>query len=257
MSEEFGLKGGWSVDDWCTDSITGRTYDLRIRKNLNEVRKMIKRDRPLVLTASPPCTLFSIANRGPIDPREMAGAVEMIKVSMEMCEFQRREGRYFVFEQPQGSRAWDLEVVKKMVTKQEVDISTMHQCMYGLKSTDVLGEAPAYKPTRLMTNHEALTEALSRRCVGGHRHVHLVGKATCMKEDPELKQKLSEVEDKQNRWIGRRIESHDASAASTQEVELSKGGASRRGGEGVRGPTAMNSPLASTSVSKHENARRV
>ena len=31
-----------------------------------------------------------------------------------------------------------------------------------------------------------------------------------MQEDPELKKKLSRVEEKQNRWIGRRIEAHDA-----------------------------------------------
>ena len=30
-----------------------------------------------------------------------------------------------------------------------------------------------------------------------------------MQEDPELKKKLSRVEEKQNRWIGRRIEAHD------------------------------------------------
>ena len=79
MAKEYGLKGGWSIDDRCTDPITGRTYDLRIKKDQNEVRKMIRKDRPLVLTVSPPCTLFSIANQGPIDPRELAGAVEMIK----------------------------------------------------------------------------------------------------------------------------------------------------------------------------------
>ena len=93
MAEEFGLRGGWSVDDRCTDPITGRTYDLRSKKDQNEVRKMIRRDRPLVLTASPPCTLFSIANQGPIDPRELAGAVEMIKCAMEMCDIQRREAK--------------------------------------------------------------------------------------------------------------------------------------------------------------------
>ena len=147
MAKEYGLKGGWSIDDRCTDPITGRTYDLRTKKDQNEVRRLIKRDRPLVLTVSPPCTLFSIANQGPIDPRELAGAVEMIKFAMEMCDIQRREGRYFVFEQPQGSRAWDLEAVKKMVMRQGVDISTMHQCMYGLKARDTMGEAPAYKPT--------------------------------------------------------------------------------------------------------------
>ena len=38
-----------------------------------------------------------------------------------------------------------------------------------------------------------------------------------MREDPELKKKLGEVEEKQNRWIGRRIEAHDAHATSNAE----------------------------------------
>ena len=144
MTEEFGLKGGWSVDDRIQDPITGRTYDLRNRKDQNEVRKMLRKDRPLVLTVSPPCTLFSIANQGPIDSKELAGAIEMMKFAVEMCDIQRREGRYFIFEQPQGSRAWDLAAVKTMTTKQDAWIATMHQCMYGLKTTDGQGEASAY-----------------------------------------------------------------------------------------------------------------
>ena len=32
-----------------------------------------------------------------------------------------------------------------------------------------------------MTNHEALAKALSRKCMGGHRHAHLVGKTACTK----------------------------------------------------------------------------
>ena len=54
MIEEFGFKGGWSIDDRCTDPITGRTYDLRSKKDIHEVWKMVKRDRPLLLIASPP-----------------------------------------------------------------------------------------------------------------------------------------------------------------------------------------------------------
>ena len=104
-AKEFGLKGGWSIDDRVKDPITKRTYDLRNRKDQNEIRRMIRRDKPLVLTVSPPCTLFSIANQGPIDSKELAGAVELMKFAVEVCDIQKREGRYFVFEQPQGSRA--------------------------------------------------------------------------------------------------------------------------------------------------------
>ena len=154
---------------------------------------MIRKDRPLVLTVSPPCTFFSIANQGPIDPRELAGAVEMMNFAIEMCDVQRREGRYFVFEQPLASWAWDLEVVQKMVMKQDVEISTMHQCMYGLKARDTMGEAPAYKPTRMMSNHEALAGALSRQCDGKHRHAHLVGKTACTKAAEYPKDMCEEV----------------------------------------------------------------
>ena len=105
----------------------------------------------------------------------------MMKFAAEVCDIQRREGRYFIFEQPQGSRAWDLGAVKEMMTKRDAWITTMHQCMYGLKTRDVHGKALAYKPTTIVTNHEALSEALSRRCAGGHRHAHLVGKTACTK----------------------------------------------------------------------------
>ena len=33
MIEAFGLKGVWPIDDRCTDPITGRTYDLRNKKD--------------------------------------------------------------------------------------------------------------------------------------------------------------------------------------------------------------------------------
>ena len=53
------------------------------KKDQNEVRRMTRRDRPLVLTMSPPCTLFSIANQGPIDSKELAGAIEMMVFAAE------------------------------------------------------------------------------------------------------------------------------------------------------------------------------
>jgi len=40
-----------------------------------------------------------------------------------------------------------------------------------------------------------------------------------MREDPELSKKLKEVEDKQNLWIGRRIEAHDARETPNPETE--------------------------------------
>ncbi len=39
-----------------------------------------------------------------------------------------------------------------------------------------------------------------------------------MKEDPQLSKKLREDEERHNRWIGRRIESHDTPRASSEQA---------------------------------------
>ena len=88
QAQTHKLKGGWSIDKDFHDPVTGRVYDLRNRKDQNEVRKMIKRDQPLVLTVSPPCTLFSIANQGPIAPKELEEAKELMRFAVAMCDLQ-------------------------------------------------------------------------------------------------------------------------------------------------------------------------
>ena len=78
------------------------------------MKKMMRRHCPTVLVVSPPCIVFSIANQGEVNPQTLAGAVEMIRFSMEICELQHRAGRHFIFEQPQSSRAWNLDDVLRM-----------------------------------------------------------------------------------------------------------------------------------------------
>ncbi len=95
---DHGLRGGWSLDVSTRDPITGRCYDLRNPKDQKEVKKMLRRDCPTVVVVSPPCTAFSIANQGEVDPQTLAGAVEMVRLAMEVCELQHRAGRQFIFE---------------------------------------------------------------------------------------------------------------------------------------------------------------
>ena len=79
---------------------------------------MVKRDNRLVLTVFPPCTRFSIANQGPVSPVDLAGAKELMRFAVEMCELQLKGERSFVLEEPLTSRAWSLEpVMKLMITK--------------------------------------------------------------------------------------------------------------------------------------------
>ena len=178
-AKEQGLRGGWSVDIAIRDPGTGRRFDLRSSKDQKELKRMFRRDCPTVPIASPPCTAFSIANHGRVDPATLAGSVEIIRLSIDICDMQRRAGRHFVFEQPQSSRVWQVDEVVQMTYRDGVIKSTFHQCMYGLRASDHLGSAPAYKPTSVLTSHPALAEVLQERCSGGHRHVQLVGKHAC------------------------------------------------------------------------------
>ena len=80
-----------------------------------------------------------------------------------------------------------------MVTKEDIQVTTMHQCMYGLKARDTEGESMAYKPTQMMTTHEGLAGVLTRRCSGGHRHAHVVGKDACTKVAQNPRELCDEV----------------------------------------------------------------
>ncbi len=50
----------------------------------------------------------------------------------------------------------------------------LDQCEFGLTSKDELGEAPAKKPTSLLTSSVEVHRTMGRKCQGGHRHVHLM-----------------------------------------------------------------------------------
>lgn len=76
----------------------------------------------------------------------LAGSVEMISFLMEICWLQHRAGRLFICEQPQSSRAWNLDEVIKMAYSEGIARTTFHQCMYGLEARDRLGSALAFKP---------------------------------------------------------------------------------------------------------------
>ena len=88
---------------------------------------MVKRDKPLVLEVSPACMFFSITNQGPIAPKELAEAKELMRFAVEMCDLQLRADRHFVFEQPLTSRAWALEPVVKLMSIKDVIATEFHQ----------------------------------------------------------------------------------------------------------------------------------
>ena len=60
------------------------------------------------------------------------------------------------------------------------------QCRFGLTSIDSEGPGLVKKSTKFITNSKVLAKALSRRCKGGHRHVHLLnGRAAAARVYPQ------------------------------------------------------------------------
>ena len=65
--------------------------------------------------------------------------------------------------------------VQEILDVPDVQKTTAHLCMYGMKSHDEHGVAPCKKPTGFMTNSPALAQHLSDKCDGRHRHAILIG----------------------------------------------------------------------------------
>ena len=170
------LRAGWSVDKHYVDPVTGRSYDLTNRRDQREVKRMLRRDKPLMLIASPSCALVSVATLtgGPTEV-ETAQAQEMLRFAMELCEVQRRDGRDYIFELPQSARSWQDPSIMEFAMRTRAGTVTFDQCCFGQVATDLLGIAPVYEPTTFMTNAGPVLESFDRRCEGGHRHVQLVG----------------------------------------------------------------------------------
>ena len=96
-ARERGDKGGWAVDIAYTDPVTGRSYNLLDPKDESRVREMIKRDRPRLIVASPPCTLFSVLQNlnPPPAPEEMKKAIHLLKSQWIFAGLNRKGADYF------------------------------------------------------------------------------------------------------------------------------------------------------------------
>ena len=89
--------------------------------------KLMRKEEPLFLIGSPPCTVFSIIQslnihkngqelRDQFEVRKVA-AVKHIKCCAQLYRMQMAAGRYFLHEHPHGATSWDLDVIKELESK--------------------------------------------------------------------------------------------------------------------------------------------
>ena len=88
---------------------------------------------------------------------------------------QINEGRYFLHEHPAQATSWGLKEIMQLANEENVTITKVDQCMYGLKTWGKNGvEMSAKKPTRFMTNSTHIAAKLGRVCDHSHEHQELI-----------------------------------------------------------------------------------
>ena len=158
--------------------------------DFKEVCNMIKEEKPLLLTSSPPCTTFSPLRRI-TNPKRDADVVageeklgrERLQKAMRCCKQQAEQGGISLHEHPKGASSWEEPEVEGMVKKEGSFLVQSPMCRFGMKMRDDHGEElHVRKETLWLTNSECIAEELRGVCENVlqgrevHRHVHLIGK---------------------------------------------------------------------------------
>ena len=128
---EHCLKAGISVD-----LKTG--WDLHRRDHQELVLEYVRKNKPMMIVGSPPCTMFSaLQNLTPWSAeREQRRRrdVALLRFAMKVYRLQVDEGRYFVHEHPATASSWREGAVKDLVKRQGVSMVVSDLCMFGLKT---------------------------------------------------------------------------------------------------------------------------
>ena len=191
VAEAAGLRGGFSLD--LTVPYQGEYWDFTKKSCRDRALDLLRKDRPYLLIGSPPCTAWS--NLQNLNACRPGGAAKVeagkrrARVHLLFCARLYREqleaGRYFLHEHPKSATSWMEKCMKDLASDPTVMRTEIDQCAYGLVSKDKEGVGPAKKPTSFLTNSIGPVNALSKRCGGCERHVHLVeGSARAAQQYP-------------------------------------------------------------------------
>ena len=179
----LGIKGLNALDFACLKP-DGTRWDFTLAQNRHDAMALVDAQDPDWIIGSPPCTSFSLLNRGlnypkmdqAIVARKIAEGMIHLKFVCALYRRQARRGKWFLHEHPKTAASWHTLPIKRILKMPDVGTSTMDQCMYGLTTPGTNREpVPAKKPTRWMSNSPEMLEMLCRQCDKSHAHQHLVG----------------------------------------------------------------------------------
>ena len=143
-----GLKNGKNMDIVIGADLT----DIEHRRYVAEY---IKRHKPKVIVMGPPCTAFGGYSRiNKLKSSEQYRKQRRIGTIIadfcaDIAEFQLKEGRHFLLENPAGSDLFKLPSWDKVISKYNLPSINFSQCSLGLVDPDGI---PVKKPTTLLAS---------------------------------------------------------------------------------------------------------
>ena len=106
----------------------------------------------------------------------MRQARGLLEFACQVYTKQNAEGRVFVHEHPLSASSWNEAPIQELLKQPGVLKVNLDMCRFKLTSKGPDGVVGlVMKPTSLLTNSVVVSEHLSRRCLGDHTHVRLIG----------------------------------------------------------------------------------
>jgi hypothetical protein len=182
LASSLGLIPGMALDLSVVDPDDGKPWDFNDPQKRSKALKRVFTERSLLLIGSPMCSSFSRLqnlNWGRMDPEEVERVKSYgrkhLRFACKLYALQHELNLYFLHEHPASARSWEEPCVKKLMELTKVTRVVSDMCVYGMEQEDTGGRALVKKPTAFMTNAPEIAARLGQRCVGGHRHITLVG----------------------------------------------------------------------------------
>ena len=109
-----------------------------------------------------------------------------MRFAIKIYRLQVEGGRFFIHEHPNSASSWKLQEMAKFMDDIGIGKVVGHMCRFGMESQDEQGIGLVKKPTGFLSNSAVVRDQLERKCIGGHRHVALVGgRAKACQIDPK------------------------------------------------------------------------
>ena len=169
MLPGLGLLPGFAFD-LTTVHKEGKNWDFTQADMRREARGEVETGKPMFLIGSPACTQYCSWQDlnsqklgwpdGELERRMVAADVHLAFV-VELYRLQMDNGRYFLHENPDGSKSWGRAPMSDLVRDERVHRVVGDQCQYNQESFK--GD-PVKKATGWLSNSVEVLKKLNKRC---------------------------------------------------------------------------------------------